>query len=120
MGVPIDHLAGLAEYWRTAYDWRTWEPRLNELPRFTTTIDGQNIHFLHVRSPKADATPLILTHGWPGSFAEFLDVIGPHAHRADPADAFHLVIPPIPGFGFSGPVTERGWNPTRVAAPGLS
>ncbi|KUO07246.1 epoxide hydrolase family protein [Streptomyces sp. DSM 15324] len=119
MGIPVDHLAELAEYWRTTYDWRAWERRLNELPQFTTTIDGQSIHFLHVRSPEPDATPLILTHGWPGSFVEFLHVVGPlsdpRAHGGDPADAFHLVIPSIPGFGFSGPVTERGWDPTRVA-----
>jgi pimeloyl-ACP methyl ester carboxylesterase len=119
MGVPVDYLSELAEYWRTTYDWRAWEKRLNELPQFTTTIDGQNIHFLHVRSPEPDATPLVLTHGWPGSFLEFLQVIGPlsdpRAHGGDPADAFHLVIPSIPGYGFSGPVTERGWDPTRVA-----
>ncbi|NEB04173.1 epoxide hydrolase family protein [Streptomyces sp. SID13726] len=119
MGVPVDYLTELAAYWRTTYDWRVWERRLNKLPQFTTTIDGQNIHFLHVRSPEADATPLVLTHGWPGSFLEFLDVIGPltdpRAHGGDPADAFHLVIPSIPGFGFSNPVTERGWDPTRVA-----
>ncbi|MFE2425107.1 epoxide hydrolase family protein [Streptomyces hokutonensis] len=119
MGIPVDYLAELAEYWRTPYDWRAWERRLNELPQFTTTIDGQNIHFLHVRSPEPDATPLILTHGWPGSFVEFLHVIGPlsdpRAHGGDPADAFHLVIPSIPGYGFSGPVAERGWDTTRVA-----
>ncbi len=119
MGVPVGYLAELAEYWRTTFDWRVWEKRLNELPQFTTTIDGQNIHFLHVRSPEADATPLVLTHGWPGSFLEFLDVIGPlsdpRAHGADPADAFHLVIPSMPGFGFSTPVTQRGWEPTRIA-----
>ncbi|GAA0324514.1 epoxide hydrolase family protein [Streptomyces turgidiscabies] len=119
MGIPVDYLAELAEYWRTTYDWRAWEKRLNQLPQFTTTVDGQNIHFVHVRSPEPDATPLVLTHGWPGSFAEFLHVIGPlsdpRAHGGDPADAFHLVIPSIPGYGFSGPVTERGWNSTRVA-----
>ncbi|MFI1488282.1 epoxide hydrolase family protein [Streptomyces sp. NPDC020747] len=119
MGVPVEYLTELAEYWRTTYDWRVWERRLNELPQFTTTIDGQHIHFLHVRSPEADATPLVLTHGWPGSFLEFLDVIGPlsdpRAHGGDPTDAFHLVIPSIPGFGFSNPVTELGWGPTRVA-----
>ena len=119
MGVTVDHLAELADHWRTGYDWRTWEQRLNELPQFTTTIDGQTIHFLHVRSPETDATPLILTHGWPGSFTEFLDVIGPltdpRVHGADPADAFHLVIPSIPGYGFSSPLAGRGWDPTRVA-----
>lgn len=122
MGVTVDHLAELAElaeHWRTGYDWRAWERRLNELPQFTATIDGQIIHFLHVRSPETDATPLILTHGWPGSFTEFLDVIGPltdpRAHGADPANAFHLVIPSIPGYGFSSPLVGLGWDPTRVA-----
>jgi pimeloyl-ACP methyl ester carboxylesterase len=119
LGVPNGYLAELVEYWRTGYDWRAVERRLNEFPQFTTTIDGQNVHFLHVRSPEADATPLLITHGWPGSFVEFLDVIGPLtdpvAHGGDPADAFHLVIPSIPGFGFSGPTTQRGWHVNRVA-----
>ena len=92
---------------------------LNEYPQFTTEIDGQNIHFLHVRSPEPDALPLILTHGWPGSIVEFLNVIGPltdpRAHGGDPADAFHLVIPSIPGSGFSGPTGEAGWDTNRVA-----
>ncbi|MEP7190576.1 MAG: epoxide hydrolase, partial [Roseiflexaceae bacterium] len=105
-GVSLAYLKELAEYWRTTYDWRAWEARLNALPQFTTEIDGENIHFLHVRSPEPDALPLILTHGWPGSVAEFLNLIGPlsnpRAHGGDPADAFHLVIPSIPGFGFSG------------------
>jgi epoxide hydrolase len=118
-GVPLGYLKELAEHWRTGYDWRVWEARLNELPQFTTVIDGQTIHFLHVRSPEPDALPLILTHGWPGSIVEVLDVIGPlsdpRAHGGDPADAFHLVIPSLPGFGFSGPTHEAGWNTTRVA-----
>lgn len=118
-GVPLDYLKELAEYWRAGYDWRVWEARLNQFPQFTTTIDGANVHFLHVRSPEPDALPLILTHGWPGSVAEFLDVIGPltdpRAHGGDPADAFHVVIPSIPGFGFSGPAHEAGWNTARVA-----
>lgn len=118
-GVSLGYLKELAEYWRTAYDWRTWEARLNALPQFTTEIDGENIHFLHVRSPEPDALPLILTHGWPGSVAEFLDVIGPlsnpRAHGGDPADAFHLVIPSIPGFGFSGPTHATGWTTDRIA-----
>jgi hypothetical protein len=96
-GVPLGYLQELAEYWRSTYDWRAWEAKLNAYPQFTTTIDGQRIHFLHVRSPEPDATPLIITHGWPGSVVEFLDVIGPltnpRAHGGDPADAFHLVIP---------------------------
>ena len=118
-GVDLDYLMGLAEYWRTGYDWRTWEARLNRFPQFTTTIDGANIHFLHVRSPEQDATPLILTHGWPGSIVEFIDVIepltNPRAHGGDPADAFHVVVPSLPGYGFSGPTTEGGWTPKRIA-----
>ena len=93
--------------------------QLNRFPQFTTQIDGANVHFLHVRSPEPAARPLILTHGWPGSVAEFLDVIGPltnpGAHGGDPADAFHLVIPSVPGYGFSGPVAETGWDLMRVA-----
>ncbi|MPZ80326.1 MAG: alpha/beta fold hydrolase [Actinophytocola sp.] len=119
-GVPVGYLRALADYWATRYDWRGHEAQLNELPQFTTTIDGQNLHFLHVRSPHAGATPLLLIHGWPGSVVEFLDLIGPltdpAAHGGDPADAFHLVIPSIPGFGFSGPLTETGWTDSRVAA----
>jgi pimeloyl-ACP methyl ester carboxylesterase len=118
-GVPLDYLKELAEYWRTRYDWRKHEATLNEFPQFITTIDGQNIHFLHVRSPEPDALPLIITHGWPGSIVEFLDVIGPladpRAHGGDPADAFHLVIPSIPGYGFSGPTHDTGWTTSRVA-----
>lgn len=118
-GVPLSYLKELAEYWRTGYDWRKHEARLNKYPQFTTEIDGQNIHFLHVRSPEPDALPLILTHGWPGSIVEFLKVIGPlsnpGAHGNDPADAFHLVIPSLPGFGFSGPTREVGWNTARIA-----
>jgi pimeloyl-ACP methyl ester carboxylesterase len=118
-GVPLDYVKRLAEYWRSGYDWRAWEAKLNLHPQFTTSIDGQNTHFLHVRSPEPDAFPLILTHGWPGSVVEFLDVIGPlsdpRAHGGDPADAFHLVIPSLPGFGFSGPTRETGWNEHRTA-----
>jgi pimeloyl-ACP methyl ester carboxylesterase len=119
-GVPVDHLRELVEYWRDGYDWRAWEATLNAHPQFTTEIDGQNIHFLHVRSPRPDATPLILTHGWPGSVVEYLDLIGPltdpGAHGGDPADAFHVVIPSVPGFGFSGPTHDTGWSRYRVAA----
>ncbi|MGI5492779.1 epoxide hydrolase family protein [Microtetraspora malaysiensis] len=119
-GVPLAYLRELAEYWRTAYDWRKHEARLNEIPQFTTEIDGQRVHFLHIRSPQPDALPLILTHGWPGSIVEFLELIGPlsdpAAHGGDPADAFHLVIPSLPGFGLSGPTRETGWNTGRVAA----
>src|SRR5471032_2284205 len=113
-GVPAGYLKELAAYWRTQYDWRVHEAALNEYPQFTTTIDGQTVHFLHVRSPEPGATPLMLIHGWPGSVVEFLDVIGPlsnpRAHGGDPADAFHLVIPSIPGFGYSRPLRAAGWT----------
>jgi microsomal epoxide hydrolase len=119
-GVPLGYLKELAEYWRTTYDWRAMEAKLNELPQFTTEIDGADIHFVHVTSPEPDATPLLITHGWPGSFAEYLDVIGPltdpRAHGGDPADAFHVVIPTLPGFGFSGPTRATGWDVKRIAA----
>ena len=118
-GVPVDYLKDLAGYWRTHYDWRRHEEKLNEHPQFTTVIDGQTVHFLHVRSPEPGATPLMLIHGWPGSFVEFLDLIGPladpRAHGGDPADAFHLVIPSIPGHAFSRPLSETGWNRRRIA-----
>jgi pimeloyl-ACP methyl ester carboxylesterase len=118
-GVPVDRLKELAAHWQTTYDWRGHEARLNGFPQFTTTVDGQNVHFLHVRSPEPGALPLILTHGWPGSVAEFLDVIGPladpRAHGGDPADAFHVVAPSIPGYGFSGPTTATGWDVPRIA-----
>jgi epoxide hydrolase len=118
-GVPLGYLKELAEYWRTSYDWRKNEARLNEFPHFKTTIDGANVHFLHVRSPEPDALPLVLTHGWPGSFVEFLEVAGPlsdpRSHGGEAADAFHLVIPSIPGFGLSGPTRETGWSTERVA-----
>src|SRR5258707_13069042 len=104
-GVSLDSVKRLVKYWQESYDWRIWEAKLNAYPQFTTTIDGQNIHFLHVRSSEPNALPLILTHGWPGSIAEFLKIVGPltdpRAHRAEPTDAFHLVIPSIPGYGFS-------------------
>ncbi len=118
-GVPVDYLKGLVEYWRTEYDWRAHEARLDTFPQFMTTIDGQSIHFLHVQSPEPDATPLLLIHGWPGSFVEFIELIGPltdpAAHGGDPADAFHVVIPSIPGFGFSTPLSEAGWTHGRIA-----
>jgi len=118
-GIALDDVRELAEYWRTGYDWRVHEQRLNSFPQFTTQIDGQNVHFLHVRSAEPDALPLIMTHGWPGSVVEFIEVIGPltdpAAHGGDPSDAFHMVVPSIPGFGFSGPTRDRGWNVSRVA-----
>ncbi|MFU8875785.1 epoxide hydrolase family protein [Micromonospora sp. SL4-19] len=118
-GVPLDYLKDLADYWQAKYDWRAHEARLNEFPQFTTAIDGQNIHFLHVRSPEPDALPLILTHGWPGSVVEFMKTIGPLTdparHGGDPADAFHVVAPSLPGFGFSSPLAGPGWDTNRVA-----
>jgi pimeloyl-ACP methyl ester carboxylesterase len=118
-GVPVDYLRQLVAYWADGYDWRAQEAKLNAYPQFVTEIDGEQIHFLHVRSPEPDATPLVLSHGWPGSIVEFLDVIGPltdpRAHGGDPADAFHVVVPSLPGFGFSGKPTETGWDSNRIA-----
>ncbi|WP_433521755.1 epoxide hydrolase family protein [Nocardia pseudovaccinii] len=119
-GASISYMKGLADYWRSEYDWRAVEARLNELPQFVTDIDGQRLHFLHVRSPEPGAVPLVLSHGWPGSFIEFLDVIGPlsdpRAHGGDPADAFHLVIPSLPGFAFSEPGPKVGDGSTEQFA----
>jgi pimeloyl-ACP methyl ester carboxylesterase len=119
-GVPLRYLQELVRYWRDEYDWRAAEARLNEWPQYTTTIDGANVHFAHVRSPEPDAIPLLITHGWPGSIVEFTGLVGPlsdpHAHGGDAADAFHLVLPSIPGFGLSGPTHDRGWEVPRVAA----
>lgn len=118
-GTPLSYLKKLSTYWKNSYDWRKYEAMLNQFPQYTTTIDGQNIHFLHVRSPEPDALPLIITHGWPGSIVEFTRMIepltNPGKYGGDPSEAFHLVIPSLPGFGFSGPTTERGWNIERVA-----
>jgi pimeloyl-ACP methyl ester carboxylesterase len=119
-GVPGSYLRELAEYWRGGFDWRAQEARLNSWPQYITQIHGQKIHFLHVRSPEPDATPLLLLHGWPGSVVEFTRVIGPlsdpRAHGDASPPAFDLVIPSLPGFGFSGPVTEPGWGSRRMAA----
>ena len=114
-GVPPEYVRDLAEHWRDGYDWREHEAHLNRYPQFTTEIDGQLIHFLHVRSPHPDATPLLITHGWPSTVADFLDVMDPLTEPPDPADAFHLVIPSLPGFGFSGPTSDSGWNAQRTA-----
>ena len=123
-GVPRDYLQNLLDYWRIEFDWRAQEARLNAFPQFTTVIDGQTLHFLHVQSPESDALPLILTHGYPSSFVEYINLIGPltdpRAHGGDPADAFHLVIPSLPGFGFSQPISDAGWELTRPPAPGRS
>jgi pimeloyl-ACP methyl ester carboxylesterase len=119
-GVPTGYLRELADYWAKEYDWRAHEAALNAHAQFITTIDGADVQFLHLRSAQPDATPLLLLHGWPGSIVEFLDMIGPltdpAAHGGDPADAFHLVIPSLPGYGFSGPLTETGWTDGRSAA----
>ncbi|WP_194837029.1 epoxide hydrolase family protein [Nocardia sp. XZ_19_369] len=119
-GVPTAYLKDLADYWAAEFDWRAIEAELNKHPQFITTIDGQSVHFLHIRSAEADAIPLLLLHGWPSSVVDFLDVIGPltdpKAHGAPDAPAFDLVIPSLPGYGFSGPVTEAGWHDDRVAA----
>src|SRR5689334_9776740 len=118
-GVQLATLQELARYWTTAYDWRKAEAKLNALPQFTTEIDGVDIHFIHVRSEHEDALPLIMTHGWPGSVIEMLEAIGPltdpTAHGGQAEDAFHLVLPSIPGYGFSGKPTELGWYSGRVA-----
>ncbi|WP_344578410.1 epoxide hydrolase family protein [Nonomuraea roseoviolacea] len=121
-GVPVDHLRDLAAYWADGFDWRAQEARLNAFPQYTTEIDGQTVHFVHARSPEPGAVPLIVTHSWPNSVAEFMNVIGPlsdpRAHGLDPSVAFHVVAPSLPGFGFSPfpePAGERPWSIERVA-----
>lgn len=118
-GVQLETMQKLARYWTENYDWRPREARLNALPQFVTEIEGLDIHFIHVRSKHEDALPLIVTHGWPGSVVEQLKIVGPltepTAHGGDASDAFHLVIPSIPGYGFSGKPTEPGWGPERIA-----
>jgi pimeloyl-ACP methyl ester carboxylesterase len=118
-GVPLDYLKDLADYWADGFDWRGQEARLNEFPQYVTTIDGQNVHFLHVRSPEPDAMPLIICHGYPGSVVEFMNIIGPltdpASYGGEAADAFHVVAPSLPGFGFSTPVRESGWEMARTA-----
>ncbi|HEY0570809.1 MAG TPA: epoxide hydrolase N-terminal domain-containing protein, partial [Enterovirga sp.] len=113
-GVQLATLQEVTRYWTTEYDWRKCEGKLNALPQFTTQIDGVEIHFIHLRSEHEDAMPLIMTHGWPGSVIELLETIGPltdpTAHGGASGDAFHLVLPSIPGYGFSGEPTEPGWD----------
>jgi hypothetical protein len=120
-GVQLDTIQKLARYWATEYDWRKMEARLNALPNFVSSIDGLDIHFIHARSEHANALPMIVTHGWPGSIIEQLKIIepltNPTAHGGSAADAFHLVIPSLPGYGFSGKPTAPGWN--RSASPRL-
>jgi pimeloyl-ACP methyl ester carboxylesterase len=117
--VQLATLRALARYWSTEYDWRKCEARLNALPQFTTVIDGVDIHFIHVRSPHENALPLIMTHGWPGSVVELLDSVGPLTdptkYGGTPDDAFHLVLPSLPGYGFSGEPIELGWDAARIA-----
>ena len=122
-GVRLDVMQALARHWTEQHDWRAVEARLNAFPQFLTEIDGVDIHFLHVRSPHADALPMIVTHGWPGSVVEQLKIIGPltdpTAYGGSAADAFHLVIPSLPGHGFSGKPTTTGWDPIAIAPHGF-
>ena len=117
-GVQLATIQALARYWATDYDWRACEARLNALPQFTTEIDGVDIHFIHVKSPHEDAMPLIMTHGWPGSVIELLETVGPltdpTAHGGDAEDAFHLVLPSLPGYGLSAEPREIGWDAGHI------
>src|SRR4051795_3210924 len=117
-GVQLATLHALARYWETEYDWRKCEARLNAVPQFITEIDGLDIHFVHVRSKHEDALPLVVCHGWPGSFIEKMKIVDlltdPTAHGGSASDAFHVVIPNMPGYGFSGKPTETGWGPARI------
>jgi hypothetical protein len=119
-GVDLATIQELASYWTADHDWRKCEARLNAVPQFTTEIDGEDIHFIHVKSPHADALPLIITHGWPGSVIELLEVIGPlsdpAAHGGHAGDAFDLVLPLLPGYGFSAEPAETGWDPGRISS----
>ena len=119
-GVQLATMQALARYWTSEYDWRKCEARLNALPQFKTEIDGVEIHFIQVQSRRENALPLIMTHGWPGSVIELLETVGPltdpTAHGGTPEDAFHLVLPSLPGYGFSGEPTELGWDAGRTAA----
>jgi hypothetical protein len=118
-GVPLAMMQELARHWATDYDWRACEARLNALPQFTTEIDGLDIHFIHVRSRHDGALPIVVNHGWPGSVIEQLKIIDrlsdPTAHGGSAADAFHVVVPSMPGYGFSGKPTSTGWGPERMA-----
>src|SRR5579863_5719830 len=123
-GVKLSMMQDLARYWATDYDWRKVESRLNALPQFITEIDGLEIHFLHARSKHENALPLIVTHGWPGSIIEQLKIVepltNPTAHGASASDAFHVVIPSMPGYGFSGKPTKTGWDPSHIARAWLA
>jgi microsomal epoxide hydrolase len=119
-GTSAAYLRELVGYWADGFDWRAEEARINAFDQFTTDVDGQRVHLLHARSPEPSALPLLLVHGWPGSIVEFLDVVGPltdpRAHGGDPADAFHVVAPSLPGYPFSGPTRQPGWHPRRIAS----
>ncbi|GAA2302882.1 epoxide hydrolase [Glycomyces scopariae] len=123
-GVPVLYLRRLADHWLHDYDWRVHEAALNAFPQGLTEIEGQRVHFLHVRSPEPDALPLVVTHGWPGSVVEFMKVLGPladpRAHGGDPADAFHVVAPSLPGFAFSTPLSAPDWDHAKIAAAWLA
>lgn len=123
-GTELGYLQELCDYWRDGFDWRAAEAGLNRWPQFTTAIGAQRLHFVHARSPEPDAFPLVITHGWPGSVAEFAGIIGPlsdpRAHGGDPADAFHVICPSMPGYGFSGPTADPGWDIRRVASANCS
>jgi epoxide hydrolase len=116
VGPPVEYLKKLSEYWQNEYNWKTQENKLNQYPQFLTEIEGQVIHFIHVKSKHANAVPLLLIHGWPGSFADYLKVIDPLINPTNGKLPFHLVIPSIPGFGFSIPVKEKGWNMVKMAS----
>lgn len=115
-GVPSDYLQSLTKYWQEEFDWKKQEDQLNRYPQFITEIDGQPIHFMHIKSPLKNARPLMLVHGWPGSFADFIEMIEPLTNPSDKKHPFDLVIPSIPGFGFSVPVKSEGWNMFRIGA----
>jgi len=123
-GVPLAYVQDMCRYWADGYDWRATEARLNGLPQFHMAIDGVAIHFIHVRSPRRGALPLIITHGWPGSVIEYLKVIAPltdpASHGGDPADAFDVVLPSLPGYGFSGQPARPGWGSSESPRPGRS
>lgn len=118
-GVPVEYLKKIVHYWQTKYDWRKEEAKLNQYPQFVTEIDGQLIHFIHVKSPEPNATPLLINHGYPGSIVEMINIIAPLAdpvsHNGDATDAFDIIAPSIPGLGFSNPVTDPGWETSRTA-----
>jgi pimeloyl-ACP methyl ester carboxylesterase len=118
-GIPLHYVQKVCDYWAHEYDWRKTEARLNALPQFQTDLDGVSIHFLHIRSRHADALPLVLTHGWPGSVIEFLKIIpaltDPTAHGGRASDAFHVVCPSLPGYGFSGKPKQSGWTVEKIA-----